>query len=163
MKKTSNLKYFPKPIQRSNFLIKEYKLDYEVISCVQASKAKNIHLVHELKSIILSTSNGYVAVHTSGDRKINLREIKNFLKCKEASLCSPKELFDLGLSQGTVCPIIEPTWGLHHLISRHILNLKIVSTNNGTRTGYYIFSPKILLLTKAHEVGLFSSPIFITP
>ena len=151
--------YFPKEIIKSNFLIKHYKLNFEVISCIQASIAKNIPVRNELKSIILSTSKGYCAVHMCGDRKVNLREVKNFLNCKQASLCSTEELSKMGLSPGKVCPLIEPTWGLQHLISRQVLHLKNVSTNDGTRTGYYTFSPKILLLTKLHQLGLFTTPI----
>lgn len=159
MQKKIKNKSFPQDI--SDFNISDlYQLDYEVFSCEQASKAKKIPLEHELKTIILSTSKGYVAIHICGNRRVNLREVKNFLKCKEASLCSLKELSQMGLSPGTVCPLYEPIWSMHHLISKHVLSLKYVSTNNGTRTGYYIFSPKVLLLTKIHEEGLFTTSMY---
>ena len=155
------IKYKPFPKEISNLNISDaFELDYEVFSCKEASKAKNIPLKHELKTIILSTSKGFVAVHICGDKKVSLRGVKNFLKCKEARLCSLKELSEMGLSIGTVCPLHEPVWSMYHLISEHILNLKYVSTNNSTRMGYYIFSPKILLLTKVHKEGLFTSSIY---
>lgn len=156
----SKSNHFPEEIIKSNFLIKHNKLNYEVTSCIQAALAKGIPVKNELKSIILSTSKGYYAVHMCGDRKVNLREVKTFLECKQASLCSTEELAKRRLAPGKVCPLIKPTWGFKHLISRQVLQLKSVSTNDGTRTGYYTFSPKILLLTKKHQIGLFTT--FIT-
>jgi len=37
-----------------------------------------------------------------------------------------------------------------HLLSRRLLELGEVATNNGTRTGYFKFSPETL--TSAHDV-----------
>ena len=131
-------------------------LEYEVFTCKQAAYIKKIPLKNELKTMILSTTKGYVAVHLRGDKKVNLRKVKNTLKSKEASLCSLRELDDMGLSVGTVNPLHEPVWSMYHLISEDILNMKYVSTNNGTRRGYCIFSPKALLITKKHSLGRFS-------
>ncbi len=114
-----------------------------------------IPISSELKTLILSTSNGYVALHICGNRQVNLREIKVFLKCKQACLASPSELHKIGLEPGKVCPLIEPTWSMQHLVSKDILGLERVPTNDGAKRGYYIFNPIILLHLENYEVGYF--------
>lgn len=148
-------KHLPKEVSDCNILMYS-NLEYEVFTCKEAADIKKIPLKNELKTMILTTTKGYVAVHLRGDMKVNLREVKNILNCKEAYLCSLKELEEMGLSVGTVNPFNEYVWYMHHLISKDILSMKYVSTNNGTRKGYYLFSPKVLLLTKKHYLGKFS-------
>lgn len=146
----------PNIIRKSSYTIFHNRLSFEVVTCRQAARAKNINTENELKTLILSTSNGYVALHICGNRQANLRDIKTALNCKQASLASPKELADLGLIPGAICPIIEPIWDFNHFISKHVLSLKYVSTNDGTRDGYYTFNPRVLLLSNNYKLGIFS-------
>jgi len=148
----SSLEGLPSELNNSSFKISHKKLGYEVVSCAQAAKSKKIPEANELKTLILWTCGGFVAVHICGDRLANLKEIKNFLKCKQASLASPEQL----LAPGKICPLLNPTWAMKHLISKQVLNLKKVSTNDGTREGYIVFNPRILLLADNYKTGLFS-------
>jgi prolyl-tRNA editing enzyme YbaK/EbsC (Cys-tRNA(Pro) deacylase) len=107
----TDLKYFPKTVANSSFRIRHDKLDYEVVSCMQAARAKGINIANELKTLILSTSKGYVALHICGDRQANLREIKTFLNCDQASLASPKDLGKMKLGSGKICPYFRTNVG----------------------------------------------------
>lgn len=145
----------PLGIKNSTYEIHRKKLSKEVITCIEASSAKEFSLKNELKSLLLKTSKGFYVVHLAGNKKVSNRKIKIFLKCKEASMATRDELNSFGLIPGTVCAIINPIWELPHLISEEIFNLDFISTNDGTRTGYYIFSPEVLLLSNNKWIGNF--------
>jgi prolyl-tRNA editing enzyme YbaK/EbsC (Cys-tRNA(Pro) deacylase) len=139
-----------------NHIVESHKLINEVISCQEAATAKGIPLKNELKTLILQTSNGLYALHLPGDKKASFRVVKNTLKVNEAFLASKDEMKKLGLTSGTVSPVKQSVWDLHHLISQDLLELEFVSTNDGTRKGYIIFKPLILLSAKNVKIGNFS-------
>ena len=139
--------------------IEQYVLNYEVISCVQAAKAKKIPLENELKSLLLITSSGFLIAHVPGDKKLNNRYIKSAIQCKNVSLASPLDLKKLDLSPGTICAIRDPIWSMTHLISEEVLEKSYISTNDGTRTGFFRFNPKILLLSNSHIIGQYSKEL----
>jgi hypothetical protein len=62
----------------------------------------------------------------------------------------------LSLVPGTVCPLTAPVWHLPHLVSQELLELDSVSTNNGTKKGYIIFNPNILLSAAHLKIGKFA-------
>ncbi|MDY6839568.1 MAG: YbaK/EbsC family protein [Thermodesulfobacteriota bacterium] len=124
------------------------RLEEEVISCKAAATAKGVPLKNELKTLILDTSIGTVALHIRGDRSAALRKVKNRLRCKEAYLSSPARLRELGAAPGTVHPFRSKIWGLKHLISKSLLTLKYLTTNSGTLTEYVKFSPVLLLFAR---------------
>jgi prolyl-tRNA editing enzyme YbaK/EbsC (Cys-tRNA(Pro) deacylase) len=136
---------FPSLLEKYYFQIDRYNLDFEVVTCIQAAKAKEIPLCQELKTLILETSNGLYAVHLPGNKRLNNRIVKKILGVKQASLASPAILSILGLVPGIVCAIEEPVWSLPQIVSKELFIYKNVSTNDGTRIGYYVFPPKILL------------------
>jgi prolyl-tRNA editing enzyme YbaK/EbsC (Cys-tRNA(Pro) deacylase) len=125
-------------------------LSTPVITCEEAAQARGIPLSQELKTLVLRTSGGFIAVHLPGDGILSLRKVKERLEAAEAYLADPEDLLELDLSAGTVSAVLEPVWSLPHLISRRLLSMSTVMTNNGTRTGYYEFSPT--LLAEAAEV-----------
>ena len=135
--------------------MKEYALATPVVTCQEAASAKGIPLANELKSLILSTQKGFVALHLPGDAQAALRAVKDALEVREACLATPQEVRALGLSPGTVCAVKDPTWSLPHLISRRVLTLDMVSTNNGTRRGFYRFHPAILMEAESVMIGEF--------
>lgn len=128
-------------------------LNYEVISCIQASKAKGIPLKNEIKTLLLSTSLGLRAAHLPGNKCLDHRKVKNALQVNDESLASPQVLNGLGISPGTVCVLREPVWSMKHLFSHELMDLEYISTNDGTRTGYFIFKPRLLLLSNKYEIG----------
>jgi len=134
--------------------LKEYKLDKPVVTCVEAAQAKGIPLENELKTLLLETSNGFVAVELPGDATASLRKIKDTLEVKKAHLAGHETLTQLGLEIGTVSAVRAPVWDMQHLISRRLLNLSEVSTNSGNKKGYYRFEP-LLLLKAEHLIGDF--------
>lgn len=121
-----------------------------VITCEEAASARGIPLANELKTLLLQTSRGLVAAHLPGDGVLSLRKVKHRLESAEAYLADPEDLLELGLSAGTVSAVLDPVWSLPHLISRRLLNLTEVMTNNGSRVGYFSFDPA--LLTEAKDV-----------
>lgn len=130
-------------------------LPYEVISCEQAARAKGIELKHELKTIIVQTRMGNIAVNLRGDREVSLRKVKKELGLKEAYLASAEALARIGISPGRVCPLLEPVWSMLNLVSASVLDLDFVSTNNGSLTGYYTFSPHLITTCSRYQVGDF--------
>ncbi|MBI4882999.1 MAG: TIR domain-containing protein [Actinobacteria bacterium] len=122
-----------------------HRLTKEVISCEEAAAARGIPLVNELKTLILRTHDGLVAAHLPGDGVLSLRKVKDRLETAEAYLADPEDLLAIGLSAGTVSAVLDPVWSLPHLVSRRLLDLRQVMTNNGTRTGYFAFDPALLV------------------
>jgi len=123
----------------------EYILKKPVVSCKEAAIAKGIPLKNELKTLILKTRLGFVALQLPGNAKASLRKVKNALNINQASLASPKELQLFGLEPGTVSAVQNPTWSMFHLVDETLLSLKYISTNSGSKRGYYIFKPSVLL------------------
>lgn len=76
---------------------------------------------------------------------MSLRKVKTLLDTAEAYLASLETLAGLGLSAGTVCAVKDPVWSMTHLVSRRLLNMDSVMTNDGTRTGYFEFNPGVLM------------------
>ncbi len=135
--------------------MEEWLLPWPVVSCEEAALAKAIPLVNELKSLILATSKGFIAIHLPGDAEVRLRAVKRALAAKKARLATDKELQRLGLEPGTVYAVKDPTWSLPHLVSERLLTLDMVSTNSGTNRGFLRFSPAILLEADSVMVGEF--------
>ncbi len=137
--------------------MKDYVLASPVISCKEAAEAKGIPLSNELKSLLLSTQKGFVVLHLPGDAEASLRAVKNALEVREACLATDDELLSLGLMRGCVCAVKDPIWSLPHLVSKRILKMEMVSTNNGTNRGFYRFHPSVLLEAESVMVGDFEA------
>ncbi|HEY6350046.1 MAG TPA: TIR domain-containing protein [Candidatus Angelobacter sp.] len=132
--------------------MKSFRLDKPVVSCEEAAAAKYIPLENELKTLILRTSRGYVALNLPGDSAAAFRAVKSALEIEQACLASPDEIKALGLSPGTVCAVKAPVWDMPMLVSKRLLTLSFLSTNDGTLRGFYKFEPSVLL--QAHHVML---------
>jgi prolyl-tRNA editing enzyme YbaK/EbsC (Cys-tRNA(Pro) deacylase) len=76
-------------------------------ACEEAAAAKGVHLFKELKTLIVETSSGLIAVHLPGDARLSLRAVKVFLEAEEAYVADPETLLGLGLSPGTVSAILD--------------------------------------------------------
>lgn len=129
-----------------------HKLNSPVVTCEEAAFAKSIKLASELKTLILETSSGLIAVHLPGDGILSLRAVKDFIEAEEAYIADPEILLKLGLSAGTVSAVLDPVWSMPHLISRRVFDRDILSTNNRTKTGYFLFDP--VILTRAGNVRI---------
>lgn len=132
-----------------------HRLDSPAVTCEEAASAKGIKLASELKSLVLETSSGLIAVHLPGDGILSLRAVKDFIEAEEAYLADPETLLRLGLSPGTVSAVLDPVWSMPHLISRRVFDRDIVSTNNRTKTGYFFFDPVILTSAAHVRIGDF--------
>jgi len=133
-----------------------FKLNYNVISCSEAAYAKGIPIKNELKSLILTTSKGLYLLNIPGDENASLRSVKSILDVNEAFLASNDQLKALQVQSGTICPFLPQLWCLPQLISKDLLELSYVSTNNGTRNNFIIFCPKLLLQSERCIIGFFS-------
>lgn len=137
--------------------LNRYYLERPVITCREAASAKGIPLSAELKTLILETSIGPVAVHVPGNRKISLRAVKRTLRCQQARVASRDKLSSLGLAPGTVCPVLDPVWYMPQLLCESVLDNETVSTNSGTLTGYFRFKPDVLMRAPRITIGRFST------
>jgi len=145
----------PKTYTPPGLTMETQHLKKPVISCEEAAKEKGIPLENELKSLILITDSGFVTVHLPGNSVLSLREVKNMFNTSEACLADKEDLAKLGVTAGTVSAVLEPVWSLPHLISKRLLTLNYVSTNNGTKTGYFKFDPVLLMQSKNFILGEF--------
>lgn len=130
-------------------------LNKEVVTCAEAAEARGVKLCQELKTLILKTVNGFIAVHIPADGEISLRAIKNALDIRNASIAPPEELYKMGLSPGTVSAVLDPVWSMPHLISKRVLTQDFVTTNNGTKSQYFKFDPISLLDAENYLLGQF--------
>lgn len=148
-------KLYPSPAPGNDLLA--LSLNREVISCIEAATTKGIPLENELKTLIIRTSYGPYAVHIRGNMTLSLRAVKRYLNQKQACMGSCEYIQSFGLLPGAVCAVLNPVWGFQHLVSANLLSLDYVSTNNGTRDRYLIFSPRLLLDAERASVGDFEA------
>lgn len=137
--------------------LKAHHLEEPVVTCEEAAAAKNILLKQELKTILLDTDIGVVAVHVQGNHRVSLRKVKKLLQVEQARQAGRDTLDHLGLIPGTVCPVREPVWSLKSLLDARVLNNEFMSSNKGTLTTYIFFSPNCLLDAPDVTVGDFTS------
>jgi len=130
-------------------------LDHEVVRCEEAAKARGIPLQNELKTLILKTPTGLIAAHLPGDGELSLNAVKNATIERNLRIADPGDLVTIGLQAGTVCPILNPVWEMSHVISKRLLSLDFVMTNNGTKTGYFKFDPVVLTNANSVIIGNF--------
>ena len=127
-------------------LLSNYKeLNFDVITCQEAAKAKGIPLENELKSLIITTSNGLYLLHIPGNKNADWRKVKKHLGVKEACLASKEILTSLGVSPGRVCPFANDLWNLPQLITTELLQINRVTTNNGEFNKYIEFNANVLI------------------
>lgn len=124
--------------------LRVHHLEVPVVTCEEAARARGVPLAHELKTLLLQTHHGIIAIHLPGDGILSLRKVKARLETAQAYLADPEELQQLGLTPGTVSAVLDPVWSMPHLISRRLLGMSNVTTNNGTLTGYFEFDPAVL-------------------
>lgn len=135
--------------------MKPFFLDHEVVTCEEAAKARGISLQNELKTLILKTPTGLIAAHICGDSELSLNAVKNATVERNLRIADPENLASIGLQAGTVCPILNPVWEMSHIISKRVLSLNFVMTNNGTKTGYFKFDPVFLTNANSFIIGNF--------
>jgi prolyl-tRNA editing enzyme YbaK/EbsC (Cys-tRNA(Pro) deacylase) len=135
--------------------MKTYALSHEVVTCEEAANARNIPLANELKTLILKAPSGFIAVHLPGDGELSLRAVKNQLEIKNVKIADPEQILKIGLQSGTVSAVLNPVWNMTHLVSKRVLSLAFVMTNNGTTTGYFKFDPIIILDANSTIIGNF--------
>lgn len=128
----------------------EHILEKPVVTCKDAARAKGIPLNCELKTLILTTPLGYVALELPGDATASLRKVKAMLEVKQAHLVDPTILLKFRLEPGAISALRSPVWEMPHLISKRLLSLPFLSTNSGHNKGYYLFHVSLLL--KANKV-----------
>lgn len=117
----------------------------QVPTCAAAPQHRGTPLSHELKSLILNTEIGAVAVHLPGEKKLSLNRLKRHLGIRDASLMAP---VDLPFPPGRVCALAEPVSSYITLVCSSLLPLEFVTTNDSTIHGFFLFAPRLLL-----EVG----------
>jgi hypothetical protein len=49
-----------------------------------------------------------------------------------------------GVRTQPVSALLDPVWSMPHLVSRRLLTMSKVMTNNGTLIGYFEFDPAVL-------------------
>jgi prolyl-tRNA editing enzyme YbaK/EbsC (Cys-tRNA(Pro) deacylase) len=135
--------------------LRVFELPHEVVSCKEAADAKGFPLRHELKSLILRIDESFAIVHLSGSESLYLRQIKRYLKSKQARLATPQEAASLGARPGAVSPFLPNLWKLPNLIDDDLLTLSWVSTNNGTLSNYIVFDPILLCRAETSYTGQF--------
>ncbi|MBK6346935.1 MAG: hypothetical protein IPF68_13550 [Bacteroidales bacterium] len=104
---------------------------------------------------MLLTPSGFIATHLPADGEMSLRAVKNELEIKNIRVADPEQIASIGLQSGTVSAVLNPVWEMPHIISKRLLSLDYVMTNNGTKTGYFKFDPVIMLNANSTIIGNF--------
>lgn len=126
------------------------QLSKEVVTCPEAADARGIPLENELKTLILQTPSGFIAAHLPGNCELSLNAVKRLILERDLKVADPEKINRIGLRAGTVCPVLPPVWEMSHILSKRLLTLDFVMTNNGTKTGYFTFDP--VILTNANSI-----------
>ena len=137
------------------------KLKKNVVTCMQAATAKKISLENELKSLFLDTGKGFYMLHLPGDKRVNFRAVKKYLKTKRVQLAKRDALDSFNCQPGTINPFSnEKLKSLPHLISKEVFEKNMLSTNYGGTLRVYIkFHPELLdiVLEEEHiHIGRFA-------
>jgi prolyl-tRNA editing enzyme YbaK/EbsC (Cys-tRNA(Pro) deacylase) len=109
----------------------------EVISCVDAARARGIDLAIELKTLLLRVRRRIVAVHLRGDRRLDNRRLRRLFGVR-ISFVPTEELVRHGLRPGTINPWNVPFCHAH-VISASVLVLPQMATNNSLRDEGVLF------------------------
>ncbi|MFW9878753.1 MAG: hypothetical protein ACFFG0_37215 [Candidatus Thorarchaeota archaeon] len=128
---------------------------YDVVSCIEAAKARKVSITKEIKHILLRSQYELIMVHVQADKLISLRKIKRFLKIKNICQADLSRYDQKIFGRGVICPFIEPFWSMKHLVDVGLFNHDWMTSNDTTKRGYIIFDPKILKCTKHHYLGDF--------
>lgn len=131
-------------------------LNRQVWSCKEAAQGRVVELHRVLKTLILETPAGLFAVHLPGDRLLSLRKVKQHLRT-EARFAPYDRIEALGMGHGTISAVLNPVWSMPHLVSERVFESSEVTTNNGTPSGYYSFSPEVFRSARHISVGDFEN------
>lgn len=125
-----------------------------VVSCADAARARRVSPSAELKTLIMYTPRGFVAVHLRGTSRLSLELVRGSLDCGDVRLATVSELTDLGLRRGCINPWNVP-FCVRHLVSMSIFTERLIATNVGCLTRGIIFSPLSLLKLVPMTLGRF--------
>jgi prolyl-tRNA editing enzyme YbaK/EbsC (Cys-tRNA(Pro) deacylase) len=124
--------------------LRRFPLAQPVVTCQEAADAKRVPLEHELKTLLLLTDVGVVAVHVRGDRRVSLRAVKRQLGTAQARMLGEAGLTDLRLEPGTVNPFAPAIASAPQLVAPAVFDLAWVTTNAGRLDQYVVFHPMVL-------------------
>ena len=128
----------------------------KVVTCEEAAAARRVPLTHELKTIVLATQVGNIAVHLPANRRLHSGRVKSALGTRRIRFASRDELRAFGLQSGLVNPG-NTGFCSRHLVCHALFDLEFVTTNAGLFTHGVAFDPADLLNLPEITVGDFSN------
>jgi len=89
---------------QNQLFFKHYPQAYqeEVVSCVDAAKARGVKLAQEAKHILFRIPQGLCLVHVEGDKQISKEKVASFLNVEQVSLANIGKLNNKVFRKGTV-------------------------------------------------------------
>jgi prolyl-tRNA editing enzyme YbaK/EbsC (Cys-tRNA(Pro) deacylase) len=142
-----------------SLLFEHYQSAYQfdVVTCVEAAKARKVPLSRELKHLIIDASGTLCLVHIPGDREVQLEKVASSLSLKfsKVNLANIVQINDDRIKRGIICPFKQPFWSWKHLIHKDLLDNDWMTTNDGTKKGYIRFDPKLLCHAKKHVINIY--------
>ena len=138
-------------LTQSDYFIQHFQGCYQLygLGCEESVKARGVTLDRELKHLMLRSKSGNFLVHIPASQMLCYKKVKAILN---DSTIEMGQISDLGVSKGEVTPFVEPFWSMGHLIDKMVLDRDWMTTNDGTRTGYIKFNPKVLLETSKNII-----------
>jgi len=127
-------------------------------SCAAAAAARGVPLASELKTLVVECAGELAAVSVPADHTVRFDAVAACLSVDAVRLAKRRALRRLGLEPGAICAVQEPVWSMLQLISRELLVLDRVTTNDGSRARYYRFAPRTLLSAPRAILGCFARP-----
>jgi prolyl-tRNA editing enzyme YbaK/EbsC (Cys-tRNA(Pro) deacylase) len=127
----------------------------KVVTCEEAADARNVPLENELKTIVMATPVGDIAVHLPANRRLHSGRVKSALGTRRIRFATGEELRAFGLQSGLVNPG-NTGFCCRHLACHTLFDLEFVTTNAGHFTHGVAFDPTDLLTLPEITVGEFS-------
>jgi prolyl-tRNA editing enzyme YbaK/EbsC (Cys-tRNA(Pro) deacylase) len=117
-------------MEKLTTLLNNNQVDFDIVHnekpIFTVNDAKGVYEIDETApTIIIKSEKGYFALLLSGDRgRINFKQIKKILHCKNVRIASKEEVFEtIGFEAGSV-PLVGH--GLPCVLDRHLLNYPYV-------------------------------------
>ena len=132
--------------------------DKQVVGCAAAPAARGTPIEFELKSLVVETKERRYVVHLPATRRLSFNKLKAVLQTNKLNLAS---IDHLPSPPGKICALAEPISSLPCVVCESLLEKLVVTTNDTTIHGFFLFPPIVLMALRdvriapiSHEVDV---------
>lgn len=113
-----------------NAKILEFEISTETVS--KAASAAGIHIENVLKTLLMKSDKGLLAIMVCGERKVDYNKVKKFLKIKKIRFLKPEEIeLYTPFEVGGVSPLFSKIYDFHIILDEQCLENNYVTLGGG--------------------------------